>query len=370
VHAQVVESFHERRFLQRPHWMPAIEAATLLVLGGLLVWAVPAMRRRGALFLIGASVLLAISVGFALFVWTGLLFDAATLAVALFAVFATLVAAALAKADHDRRMSQRSLRAAREAAARVAGELEAARRIQLGILPHSKASFPDERRFELAAAVEPALTVGGDLYDFFMLDRDRLFFHVADVSGKGIPASLFMSITKVLTKSVALRVGRDAGRLLTDTNTELSRDNPASLFVTAFAAILDAESGELVYWTAGHDTPFVYDGREVYQLDRSESGPPLCALSRYEYREQRWRLHTGNLLLLFTDGIPEAENPAGEMYGKARLAQCLKALPPDTSAEALVQAVRTDVGAFVAGAPASDDLTLLALRWLGPVSAR
>jgi serine phosphatase RsbU (regulator of sigma subunit)/CHASE2 domain-containing sensor protein len=364
--AQMVESFHERRFLQRPHWMPAAEAVTLLLLGGLLVWVTPAMRRQGALFLLGASLLLVTALGFALFVWTGLLFDAASLAVALFVVFSSLVAAALAQADHDRRISQRSLRAAREAAARVAGELEAARRIQLGTLPRSEASFPHERRFELAAAVEPALTVGGDLYDFFMLDRDRLFFHIADVSGKGIPASLFMSITKALTKSVALRAGQDAAQLITQANVELSRDNPESMFVTAFAAILEANSGELTYWTAGHDTPFVYDGRAAYQLDRSESGPPLCALNTFEYRAQRWRLQPGDLLILFTDGIPEAENAAGALYGKERLARCLQGLPADTSAAAAVDAVRADVSTFVAGAPASDDLTLLVLRWLGP----
>jgi serine phosphatase RsbU (regulator of sigma subunit)/CHASE2 domain-containing sensor protein len=373
VHAQVLESLLERRFLQRPRWMPAAEVASFALLGGLLIWATPAMRRTGAVFLLGASLVLVVALGFGLFVWMGLLFDAATLAVALFVVFASLVAAALAQADHDRRTSQRSLRAAREAAARVDGELQAARRIQLGILPSSEASFPHERRFELAAAVEPASSVGGDLYDFFMLDRSRLFFHIADVSGKGIPASLFMSITKVLTKSVALRAGRDAAQLLTQANTELCRDNPESMFVTAFAAILDADSGELIYWTAGHDTPFVHDGAEVYQLDRSQSGPPLCALSNFDYREQRWRLQPGNLLVLFTDGIPEAENPAGELYGKARLARCLQRLPARTTAAALVDAVRADVSAFVAGAPASDDLTLLVLRWLGPedrVSAR
>ncbi|MGH8663193.1 MAG: CHASE2 domain-containing protein [Burkholderiales bacterium] len=369
VHAQIVESLHERRFLQRPRWMPAAEAATLVVLGGLLVWALPAMRRQGALFLLGATLLLVIALGFAMFVWTGLLFDAASLAVALSVVFATLVAAALAQADHDRRMSQRSLRAAREAAARVAGELEAARRIQLGSLPRSEASFPHERRFELAAAVEPALTVGGDLYDFFMLDRDRLFFHIADVSGKGIPASLFMSITKALTKSVALRAGDEAAMLLTQVNTELSRDNPESMFVTAFAAVLEVDSGELTYWTAGHETPFVYDGREACQLDRAESGPPLCALETFEYRSQHWRLQPGNLLVLFTDGIAEAENPTGALYGKERLAQCLQRLSANTSAGAAVEAVRADVGAFVAGAPASDDLTLLVLRWLGPDAA-
>jgi serine phosphatase RsbU (regulator of sigma subunit) len=110
----------------------------------------------------------------------------------------------------------------------------------------------------------------------------------------------------------------------------------------------------------------VYDGREAYQLDRSQSGPPLCALASFEYHEQRWRLQPGELLVLFTDGIAEAENPAGALYGKERLAQCLQRLPANAGAAAAVEAVRKDVGTFVAGAPASDDLTLLVLRWLGP----
>jgi serine phosphatase RsbU (regulator of sigma subunit) len=178
-----------------------------------------------------------------------------------------------------------------------------------------------------------------------------------------------MSITKALTKSVALRTGEEAATLLTQVNTELSRDNPESMFVTAFAAILEVDSGELTYWTAGHETPFVYDGREASQLDRALSGPPLCALASFEYSEQHWRLQPGNLLVLFTDGIAEAENPAGALYGKERLAQCLVRLPADASAAAAVAAVRADVDAFVAGAPASDDLTLLVLRWLGPDAA-
>jgi serine phosphatase RsbU (regulator of sigma subunit)/CHASE2 domain-containing sensor protein len=367
VHAQMIESFHDRRFLRRPAWMPGAEAVTLVVLGGLLIWAVPGMRRHRALFLLAAAILLTVVLGFGLFVGTGLLFDSAGLAVALFVIFSSLVVSALAQADHDRRVSQRSLRAAREAAARVAGELEAARRIQLGILPRSEASFPHERRFDLAAVIEPARMVGGDLYDFFMLDRDRLFFHVADVSGKGIPASLFMSIAKALTKSVALRAGRDADRLLTQVNTELSRDNPESLFVTAFAAILDVASGELRYWTAGHDTPFVYDGRQVRQLDRSQSGPPLCALEGYDYVPQQFQLEPGSLLVLFTDGISEAEDAGGQQYGKERLARCVQSLPAGASAAAALEAVRADVNAFVAGAPASDDFTLLILRWLGPL---
>ncbi|MCC6534276.1 MAG: CHASE2 domain-containing protein [Burkholderiales bacterium] len=364
-HAQLIESFFDGRHLQRPAWLPAAEAAAFALLAAVLIWAVPVMRRYLAVFLWLALSILVCAIGFGAFAWSGLLVDAANMLIALFLVFASLIAAALAQADHDRRASQQSLRAAREAAARVAGELEAARRIQLGILPRSEASFAGEARFELAAAIEPARAVGGDLYDFFMLDSRHLFLHVADVSGKGLPASLLMAITKVLMKSIALRAAGASEGLLTQANVEISRDNPESHFVTAFAAVLDVDQGELRYWTAGHDTPFVLDAGSACQLDRSGSGPPLSVLPDYRYPQQRHRLAPGSLLVLFTDGVSEAEDPAGGQYGKERLLRCLTRLPPDTSAQAALAAIHADVTRFVAGAPASDDLTLVVLRWLG-----
>ena len=369
VHAQMIESFYDARSIMRPDWMPLAEAGGFAALAGILIWAVPVMRRSVSAFLSAAMLLLVLAVGFGLFSWAGLLFDAASVMLALVIVFASLVGSALALADHDMRLSEASLRKAREQAARVAGELEAARRIQLGILPSTAGSFPNERRFELAAAVEPARVVGGDLYDFFMLDSDRLFLHIADVSGKGIAASLFMSITKVLTKSIAMRAGRDTEPLLTQANIEISRDNPESLFVTAFAAVLDVESGELRYWNAGHEAPLVYDGKRVQQLDRSESGPPLCVLDSYRYPEQRYVLEPGTTMVLFTDGVSEAEDAHKTPYGRERLIRCLAALPKDTAAADTLAALRADVNRFVGGAPASDDLTLVVLHWLGSRAA-
>lgn len=368
-HAQLIENFFDGRHLARPDWLPAAEALAFGVLAVLMLWAVPTMQRHSAVFLLIGMLAAICSTGFALFAWLGLLVDAASIMTAIFVVFASLFASALALADYERRASQRSLRIAREAAARVAGELEGARRIQMGILPRADTSFPQETRFDLAAVVEPARMVGGDLYDFFMLDGQRLFLQIADVSGKGIPASLFMSITKVLTKSVALRADPNAMRPLTQANLEISRDNPESLFVTAFAAILDVSTGALRYWTAGHDAPYLREGERVHQLDRAGSGPPLCVLDGYDYDEQSCSLQPGALLVLFTDGVTEAQNAAGELYGGARLADCIRALPPDATAAEAMAAVQRDVARFVAGAPAADDLTLVVLRWTGPARA-
>jgi len=365
-HAQLIESFFDQRFLQRPVWAPWAEVAILIVLGALLIRFVPSMRRYIAVFTLLGMLAGLILAGFIAFAWGGRLFDAASLIASLCVLFAGLIASALVQADRERRTSQRSLRLAREATARVAGELEAARRIQLGVLPRSETSFPGEQRFDLAAEIEPARAVGGDLYDFFMLDRDRLFLLVADVSGKGIPASLFMSVTKALTKSIALRTGHDASRVLTQANVEISRDNPESLFVTAFAAVLDVRSGHMRYWTAGHDTPFLLSRSAAHQIDRSASGPPLCVVEDFDYHAQELQLSPGDGLVLFTDGISEAEDSQGNLYGKERIARCLAGLSPQAPAAEALRAIRTDVKAFVAGAAASDDLTLLVLRWFGP----
>ena len=370
VHAQLIESFYDGRFLVRPPWMSWLEVAILITFGCALIWIAPRMRRDPAILLAVGLLALVFAFGVALFRWTGLLFDAFSLIIALTTVFSSVIASALVRADHERRATERSLQAARESAARVAGELEAARRIQLGILPSAAASFPAERRFELAAALEPARAVGGDLYDFFMLDANRLFVLIGDVSGKGIPASLLMSIAKALAKSIALRPGGDASHVLSQANVEVSRDNPESQFITAFAAVLDIESGLLRYWTAGHDTPFLRGREHARQIDRALAGPPLCVLDQFDYREQQLRLERGESLTLFTDGITEAENASGEQFGKQRLAQCLERLPMETSAADMLEALRSAVAAFVGGAQASDDLTLVIVRWMGPELAR
>ena len=368
VHAQLIESFVDKRFLQRPAWMRWLEVGILIAFGAALVWAAPKLRRDPAILLAVGLLALVLAFGIALFLWWGLLFDAYSLIIGLATVFSSVIASALVRADHERRATERSLQLARESAAHVAGELEAARRIQLGILPSAAVSFPTERRFELAAALEPARAVGGDLYDFFMLDAQRLFVMIGDVSGKGIPASLLMSIAKALTKSIALRPGGDPAQVMSQANIEVSRDNPESQFITAFAAVLDVETGLLRYWTAGHDTPFLRKRETAQQIDRSLSGPPLCVLDHFDYREQQLRLNRGESLTLFTDGITEAENASGEQFGKARLAQCLERLPFDAQPIGVLEALRAEVGAFVGDAQPSDDLTLLVVRWIGPAA--
>ncbi|MRW89609.1 SpoIIE family protein phosphatase [Duganella sp. FT80W] len=362
-HAQMIESFFDGAFLRRPAWMRWTEVAAFAAIGLATIWLLPRLRLRSGVPMavaLGAALFIA---GAALFAHAGLLFDAAGPAVAYAAVCLSLLTSMLSAAVRDRKLSERALQAAREAAARTAGELNAARRIQMASLPQAATAFPGERRFALDALLEPAREVGGDLYDFFMLDPDRVFFMVGDVSGKGLPASLFMVVAKALARSIALRGAGDMAAIMNSANRELVRENPEMLFVTSVAGILDASSGQVLLCNAGHDAPrrLTVGGR--VELLRPADGPPLCVIDDFEYPVQHYQLAPGECLCLITDGITEAMNPAGELYGHKRLDRLLG--DANASPSAIVQAVRDDVRRHVDGAEASDDLTLLVLRWDG-----
>ncbi len=367
IHAQVLENIFDGKLLSRPHWAPWAEAGAFLGLGLLLIYAVPrlAPRRSGALLAVLLAALM--GAGFVAYKNAGVLIDALVPGTALLLLFAAMLAATLAEANAQRRLLRERLQSEREAAAQIAGELDAARRIQLGMLPRPETVFPRERRFELFARMQPAREVGGDLYDFFMLDRDRVFFVVGDVSGKGLPASIFMAVSKALCKSAALRRGRDVGEMLSEVGAEISRENPEALFVTAFAAILDAGTGALVYSSAGHDAPCVISrhGEGVGRLDQA-AGPPLCVLDGHAYASAAYTLAAGDTVCLYTDGVTEAMSPSGELYGRGRLCAVLERMRNAPTVDAVGHAVLEDVAGFVGGGEPADDLTLVVLRWKGP----
>jgi serine phosphatase RsbU (regulator of sigma subunit) len=228
----------------------------------------------------------------------------------------------------------------------------------------------------VAAEMTPAREVGGDLYDFFPLDRDRLFFLIGDVSGKGLPASIFMAVSKALYKSNVLRSkapGADVelvGELMTVANAEVSRENGEAMFVTLFAGILDLETGVLAYCNAGHDNPAVISAEGALTHLTGGDGPPLCVLDDFEYDGAQVVIAPGALICLVTDGVTEAQNPAGDLYGGARLRvnqETARGL--GLGAAGLLSAVAADVARFVDGAEPADDLTILTLRWNGPAKA-
>jgi serine phosphatase RsbU (regulator of sigma subunit)/CHASE2 domain-containing sensor protein len=359
IHAQVLENVFDGALLMRPRWAPWVEGLALFVAGLIVIRAVPRLPPwRSALLLVSLLMVLA-AAGFGAYRVAGLLLDASVPGAAVAFLFAAMLAGALAEANAQRE-------ALREAAARLAGEFDAARRIQIGTLPRPESAFPAERRFEISASMEPAREVGGDLYDFFMLDPDRLFFLVGDVSGKGLPASIFMAVSKALCKSTALRYGRRVGELLHEASAEIARENPESLFVTAFAGVLDVPSGRLEYCSAGHEPPFVFasDG-EIGRL-AAGGGPPLCVLEGFSYVAAEHRMSRREFLCVVSDGVTEAMNAAGELYGAGRLREAIERERHAETPAALENAIRADVARFVGGAEAADDLTLLVLRWNGP----
>ncbi len=371
IQAQLLENLVDGSALRRPRWAVWLEAATLLLLGGVLLWTVPRWRTHHAALLLLACLALPVLLGLAAFRSQHLLFDAATPALSLLLFFGLLLALSLAETSQQSRTLERLVQSQRLDSARLSGELQAAQRVQTAMLPSAELLHGDAR-IDLHATLQPAREVGGDLYDYFLLDPQRLFLLIGDVAGKGLSASIFMAVSKALYKSAMLRTpDADIGAIMRVANAEVSRDNPGSLFVTAFAAILDLDSGELAYCNAGHDNPYRLHPAFAAPLRIEDGdGPPLCAVADYDYQAAHCRLRRGELLCLITDGVTEALAPAGELYGNQRLQQHLLALQQGGAApKQLVDALQADVLQFAAGAEAADDLTILALRWNGPPEA-
>lgn len=368
IHAQILENIFDDSLLQRPEYLRNLERVVLLISGLILIFAVPVVKPRTAALIYAVLVTGLLAAGFALYYWQRMLVDVAWPIAVCTILFGMMLTSTLTEADRQRRALRQALQAEREAAARAAGELEAAQRIQMGMLPPPSGKFYGDPRFSLQALIEPAKSVGGDLYDFFKLDGDRLFFMVGDVAGKGLPASIFMAVSKALYKSAALRMehGADIGEVMRAANEEIARDNPEMLFVTVFAGILDLKSGELNWCNAGHDSPFcLRPGQKMPTRLEGEAGPPLCVIEGYAYHPERYRLLPGEALCLFTDGVTEAMNAKDELYGRQRLFSVLKSSAGATEALQLVNAIRDDVRAFVLTTERSDDLTILVLRWNG-----
>jgi adenylate cyclase len=368
IQAQLLENLLDGTLLRRPPWAPGAEALLVLVSGALLVWAMRRLHPLSAALLMLILVAVSVLGAFGLFRSQRLLLDAATPSLYLLLIFGVLLVLALAESTRQRRSLESVVQGQRERSARIAGELEAAQRIQTASLPRPDLLRGDERA-DLYAALTPAREVGGDLYDFFMLDDHRLFLLIGDVAGKGLSASIFMAVSKALYKGLMIRTpGANIGDIMRAANAEVSRDNVEMLFVTVFAAILDLRSGELAYCNAGHENPYLLrPGGSRPERIADGDGPPLCAMSDFDYRSARRQLAPGELLCLMTDGVAEAQNSAGDLYGHARAEQVIAGLfRSDASARELVTALQADVLAFEDGAEAHDDLTILALRWKGP----
>ena len=244
---------------------------------------------------------------------------------------------------------------------RIASELNVATRIQADMLPRIFPAFPERPDIDLYAVMDPAKEVGGDFYDFFMVDADHLALVMADVSGKGVPAALFMVIAKTLLKN-HLQSGESVDQVLTVVNDQLSENNEEMLFVTTWIGIVNLKTGEVRYSDAGHETTLILhpDG-SVEEIHPSKKKIPLACMEGMKYIEDSFTVANGDLIFLYTDGVPEATSASEELYGMERLKQKLGE-SVELSPEELLKAVRADVDEFVGEAPQFDDLTMLGYK--------
>lgn len=246
---------------------------------------------------------------------------------------------------------------------RIGAELDVATHIQKSMLPCIFPAFPERKEFDVYATMTPAKEVGGDFYDFFMVDNTHLAVVMADVSGKGVPAALFMVIGKTLIKDHT-QPGKSLGEVFTDVNNMLCDSNSEGLFITAFEGVLDLVTGEFRYVNAGHEPPYLCKQGESFEAYKIKAGFVLAGMEDLRYREGSLQLMPGDRIFLYTDGVTEATDGANQLYGSERLHRVLNA-NLDAGPETLLPAVKADVDQFVGDAPQFDDITMLCLAYRG-----
>ena len=243
---------------------------------------------------------------------------------------------------------------------RIDTELSLATRIQANMLPNIFPAFPDRTEFDIHASMTPAKEVGGDFYDFFLIDDDHLGLVMADVSGKGVPAALFMMMAKILLYNYAM-MGGTPHEVLERLNATICKNNDDSMFVTVWFGIYTISTGKITAANAGHEYPIVKHGDAGFEIMKDRHGFVIGGMSGLKYRDYEFNLEPGDMLFLYTDGVPEATDTSGNMFGTERLLETLNKVS-DGSAKDLLEVVRTDVEHFVGTAPQFDDLTMLAIK--------
>ena len=275
---------------------------------------------------------------------------------------------------YDAALVFKYIRAAKERRAlalekeRIAAELSLAARIQESALIKEFPPFPERREFDIFASMDPAKEVGGDLYDFFMPDDDHLVLLIGDVSGKGVPASLFMMVAMTLLRHVAMNEKSPASIMQT-VNHEICARNPEEMFITAWLGILEISTGRLVCVNAGHEYPALKYPGEGFALFKDKHGFVLGGMDGVRYREYELQLKPGSMLFVYTDGVPEATNAGEQLFGAERMVNALNGIQSDEPPQ-ILSAVKSAVDRFVGSAPQFDDLTMLCLKYNGPTEAQ
>ena len=250
---------------------------------------------------------------------------------------------------------------------RISTELALATRIQASSLPKTFPPFPDRHEFDIYASMTPAKEVGGDLYDFFLVDDDHLCMVIGDVSGKGVPASLFMMLSSALIHHVAMG-GQSPAKILQTVNAEICSRNPEEMFVTVWLGVLELSTGRLTAANAGHEYPALRQPDGSFELIKDKHGLVIGGMEGVRYRDYELQLQPGAKLFVYTDGVPEATSAAEELFGTERMVAALRSAE-DGSTEEILQAVNQAVSAFVGNAMQFDDLTMMCLHYHGPHAA-
>ena len=274
-----------------------------------------------------------------------------------------VLAQAFANLSHKTAMYLDEVRSVTAEKERISTELHMANQIQESMLPSIFPAFPERREFDIYATLDPAREVGGDFYDFFLIDEDHLCMVIADVSGKGVPAALFMMISKIIIQSCAM-LGRSAGEILTKTNEALCSNNRMEMFVTVWLGILEISTGRITAANAGHEYPVLKkDGR--FELFKDRHGLVIGGIDGINYKEYEFRMEPGDKIFVYTDGVAEAMNSDKELFGTDRL---VEALNSDSGAkpQKILRNVRAAVDDFVGDAEQFDDLTMLCMEYRGP----
>ena len=243
---------------------------------------------------------------------------------------------------------------------RISTELNLAANIQKGMLPGIFPPFPDRKEFDLYASMTPAWDVGGDFYDFFLIDEDHLALVMADVSGKGVPGALFMMVSKTILKNNAM-MGKSVGEILSRTNDLICANNKMEMFVTVWMGILEISTGKITAANAGHEYPAIMKDR-CFRLYKDPHSFVIGGMDGVPYKEYELQLEKGEKLFLYTDGLPEAANAGGEMFGTGRMIDTLNA-NAGLSPREILSGMKSAVDAFVGDAEPFDDLTMLCLEY-------
>ena len=356
IQANVIQSLLEKKGKTEAADLPQLIALFLICAAAMTMFARMEVAEGGVLcielILCGALI-------------TFILYKAGFVTHPLWLPFAALVLYIFALAMHYVRASRERLALMLEKE-RIEAELALAARIQLSALPKEFPPFPDRKEFDIFASMTPAKEVGGDFYDFFLIDDDHLGMVIADVSGKGVPAALFMMVSMALIRHTSMdeAYGGSPASVLQAVNRQICSRNPEGMFVTVWLGVLQISTGKLSAANAGHEYPAIKQRGEGFALLKDKHGFVLGGMEKTRYREYELQLEPGAKLFVYTDGVAEATNAQNELYGTQRMIEALET-GRDGSPEEILKVVRNSLEEFTGSAPQFDDLTMLCLQYNG-----